>query len=96
MPLIGKEKTFSFFHFTLPHPPFVFNKDGFVHLRRPFEQNKENYDNQLDFIELKLGEIIQRLKDLNQFDNTYILIMADHGYRKLTPIDQHEHISTLR
>ncbi len=56
---------------------------------------RECYYSQITFIDEQIGRIIQKLKDLGQYDNTLIIFSSDHGemlsdmgcYQKFLPYD---------
>lgn len=56
---------------------------------------RESYFAQITFIDEQVGRIIQRLKDLGEYDNTLIIFSSDHGemlsdldcYQKFLPFD---------
>lgn len=79
------EPFFIFTHFYIPHLPFTFNKNGFYKNSRPFLQNQENYSKQLDYVDKLLGNLIAELKRNGKFDNTTIVVLADHNYRIMFP-----------
>ena len=58
-------------------PPFdeVFVSEGSTGL----ERDRELYDNELAYNDRELGKLIARLKELDLYDNTAIIVTADHG-----------------
>ena len=72
---------FLFAHIYLPHLPFVFNKNGFYRNKEPFLQNDENYIKQVEYCDVLLGKIIEKLKELGKFDSSEIIVLSDHNYR---------------
>lgn len=76
---------FLFTHFSVPHPPFVFDRNGFNPTRDPFLQNDENYGRQVEYVDTMMGEFVAELKSLNKFDGSTIVILSDHNYRALFP-----------
>jgi len=81
----GHEPFFIFVHFYLPHLPFVFNKNGYYRNKEPFLQNHENYSRQLDYVDGLLGNLIAELKNKGKFNNSAIVVLADHNYRIMFP-----------
>ncbi len=79
------EPFFLFTHFYFTHVPFVFCKDGYYENKNPFLQNAENYRPQLDYADRVLGELIARLKSVNKFEQSTIIVLADHNYRVMFP-----------
>ena len=81
----SQEPFFIFAHFYIPHLPFTFNKNGFYHNSKPFLENDENYYKQLDYVDKLVGNLIAELKIKGKFDNSTIVILADHNYRIMFP-----------
>jgi len=77
-----EESTFTFCHFILPHPPFLFEADG-SHTSGwallPAEDWQRKYLAQLEFTTLKLMETIDEIL-LNSEVTPIIIISADEGY----------------
>lgn len=56
---------------------------------------RESYYAQISFIDEQIGRIIQKLKDIGEYDNTLIIFSSDHGemlsdlgcYQKFLPFD---------
>ena len=70
-------------HTIIPHPPYIFNKDGGLPekadrtMQENTSLNKDLYLDQLIFTNIKLQESISEI--LLKNDNTVIIIQADHG-----------------
>ncbi len=64
--------------------PFFF----FVHFRdvdlmgHQFGENSEEYNDALISVDIWTGRILQKLKELNLYDNTLIYVTADHGFEE--------------
>lgn len=78
------EPTFTFAHYMMPHPPYLFDADGNpipeteLQLAGSAFENKEYYLNQLIFTNKKTKEVVDAI--LSQSDNPpIIIIQADHG-----------------
>lgn len=58
-------------------PPFdeMFVSDDSTGL----ERERELYDNELAYNDREVGELIERLKELDLYDNTIVFVTADHG-----------------
>jgi len=76
---------FLFAHIYLPHLPFTFNKNGFYKNKEPFLQNDENYIKQVEYCDVLIGKIIDKLKELGKFDSSEIIVLSDHNYRLKFP-----------
>jgi len=45
----------------------------------PFDVMKENYRKDVEYMDKKFGQLIDKLKNLNLMKNTHILVVGDHG-----------------
>lgn len=64
--------------------------DGFSHLEHPTKNTigadtarilKHGYYASVSYVDAQIGKIIQKLKDLDIYDNTVIIIWGDHGWK---------------
>ena len=84
---------FVFSHLRVPHPPFIFDRNG---LRDPsslseteFADKPDEYVDQLVFVNKKLREVVQAI--LSEKENPpIIIIQADHGTRLGSPSSDEE------
>ncbi len=79
---------FAFFHWTVPHGPFVFNADGSYHGQYPkggflegLQASVDEYVRQLHYQDLVIGEIVSRLKQCGKFDDCLLIMTGDHSWR---------------
>ncbi len=79
MEVRGEEPRFKFLHFTLPHPKLIF--DANCQLLTRFNYDDENMLNQSKCTLKKLLAIFEKMKHLNVFDSSLIVVMSDHGAR---------------
>lgn len=74
--------TLGFFHFPLPHGPFIFNPDGSY--RGPYKSRisgtATDYMRNLRYADLVIGKFIQTLKESGKYDQAMIIITSDHGW----------------
>lgn len=89
-----KTPVFLFSHLYIPHLPFVFNRNGYYENSDPFNENNENYQNQLDYGDHLLGLLIDKMKNKGIFESSEIVVIADHNYRIMFP-DQKTHIPLI-
>lgn len=80
-----KAPVFSFAHFIIPHPPYVFGQEGesysFVQLARQEGMKKaEHYVDQMIFINKKLLEFIDTILAKSE-EPPVIILQGDHGPR---------------
>jgi hypothetical protein len=72
----AKKKTFKFYHIEVPHWPLIYNE------RLEYEKmeiNRENYKKQARAALEIAKTLINKLKELNVYDNSMIFIVGDHG-----------------
>jgi arylsulfatase A-like enzyme len=81
---------FLFIHYFDPHLPYIpperyyrlFREDENVEITK-FERYKRKvvakYDGELAYLDYHLGKLFKRLKELNLYDNSMIIITSDHG-----------------
>jgi len=78
------EPTYTMVHFTPPHPPFLFDADGNpvpeakLELIGDVYADRENYLNQLIFINKKVKEMIDKILKKSKTP-PIIILCADHG-----------------
>ena len=60
-----------------PRPPFddVFVSEESVGM----ERERELYDNELAYNDREIGKLVERLEELDLYDNTILFVTADHG-----------------
>ncbi|MCX5633302.1 MAG: sulfatase-like hydrolase/transferase [Phycisphaerae bacterium] len=67
------KKFFLFLHFYDPHLPYVPPEPfASAHKGRP-------YDGEIAYVDACIGKVIQKLKELNLYDKTLVVITGDHG-----------------
>lgn len=80
--------TIAFFHWPLPHGPFVFNEDGTYHGQYPkgtlikgLHGTVADYERHLQYHDRIIGEIIDQLKKTGQYDKALVILTSDHEWR---------------
>jgi hypothetical protein len=72
----NENNVFKFYHLNGAHPPFRLDENlNSVEL----EQNREGYIAQSKAALKMVGIFLQKLKDINAYDNSIIYIVGDHG-----------------
>lgn len=72
---------FLFLNYNDPHKPYT-PPEGFTDRIQTIEildEKKRNYLGEVAFVDEELGKVFEELKTKNLWDNTLILITADHG-----------------
>lgn len=76
-----QDPTFTFVHALLPHSPFRVNAEC-KKLKKPAKSNlRSSYRAQAQCALNQVNKIVNKIRASGVFDNTNILIMADHGVR---------------
>jgi hypothetical protein len=83
------DSLFCFFHWPLPHGPFVFETDGSY--RGSYRGrggnfpglhgNPEDYERNLQYQDRILGEVVDRLETCGKFDRALLVMTGDHAWR---------------
>jgi Sulfatase len=84
----------SFWHLSLPHSPFLYSVDGklqnkhnmnfpFPELYDPAEFDKtwSHYIEQVRYSDRILGLVLDRMKQQNLYDSSFLIVTSDHGLR---------------
>ena len=74
---------FAVIHVPLPHYPFCYNEDGSLRpvLTEYDRESEELLRGHLAYTDKVLGNLLQQLKQTDQFDNSTIVVTADHNWR---------------
>jgi len=72
-------KSFYFFHWPIPHGPFIFNPDG--RFNWPWLPDPEHYENNLKYLDNLIGELVHYLKRHKKYENALIIITSDHSWK---------------
>ena len=83
--------TFTYIHEALPHHPFQFTSSGDLRQiaydggpsnslsHAELEELQEFYREQLTYVDSLFGEFVDQLKAKELYDQSYIVVMSDHG-----------------
>jgi hypothetical protein len=77
------ENSFIFFHFPIPHYPFIYNVNGYDPSYKSFVATDSKYIDQIKYLDKIFGEFISILKENNKFNESIILILSDHNDRQI-------------
>ena len=83
----GAENTFAVFHLPIPHHPFLWNADGSFHglcgdeEAMPYYERIEGYERTLAYLDFYVGQVVERLKQTDRFDDALLILTADHSWR---------------
>lgn len=75
--------SFLFFHWPLPHPPFVFEADGRYAGRYSdsrMEGSTADYRKQFHYLDRLVGELIDSASKTGRFDSALLVFTSDHGW----------------
>lgn len=84
----SRKKFFLWIHYTEPHGPYVYHKEfdfGYNRiLRSAYPEGSDfhkikRYDTEIGYDDFYIGELVERLKELNLYKECLIIFMADHG-----------------
>jgi len=89
------DSVFAFFHYSIPHLPFIYIRDQYAPPKHPFLENKLNYKRQLQYVDTIFGEIISTIKKSGKFESSTIIVLSDHGYRKFLKSSKQKHVPML-
>ncbi len=67
------QKFFLFLHYFDAHVPYM------KHRRFALPFSKQLYDGEITYIDHHIGRVFEKLKELNLYDQTLIIVTADHG-----------------
>ena len=71
-------KSYHFLHLMPPHPPYV-TKDNCACAAKILPPTRENYKNEIKCILKLFILLLKKLKALNIYDSSFIVLQADHG-----------------
>jgi len=75
--------TLKFLHLMNTHPPTVFDRDC-RYVGKELPASHENYEIQSECALSKVAQVLASLKRANVYDNTAVLVIADHGNYQLS------------
>lgn len=84
----SKRKFFLWIHYTDPHDPYIYHKEfdnGYkevipeIYPEGSDFKKIRKYDTEIGYTDQYIGELIKRIKELNLYDDSLIIFMADHG-----------------
>lgn len=77
--ILNKDLNFVYFHFPIPHPPQIY--DPQVMKERSFNSNPFGYNENLALVEKSYVEIKKLLEENQMWENSIVIISADHWKR---------------
>lgn len=80
------QPAYHFLHLIPPHPPYVTRADG-SYAGRVLPNTRENYLNEARAILKLFLKLLNRLKELNLYDSSLIVLQGDHGSQIAPVID---------
>ena len=86
------QPAYHFLHLIPPHPPYVTRADG-SYAGRVLPNTRENYLNEARAILKLFLKLLNRLKELNLYDSSLIILQGDHG-SQISPVIDGKTIDT--
>ena len=81
-PLPAGRPVFRFVHFSVPHLPFVFDREGYHPPLNPLRTSPDTaYVRQIGYVDRLVGDIVSEMERAGTFDKTTFIVLADHGFR---------------
>ena len=81
-PVNGSRPVFRLVHFSIPHLPFVFGREGFDPPFDPLDTTGDTeYARQIDYVDRLLGEFRIYLEQAGLYDRSTVILLSDHGWR---------------
>jgi hypothetical protein len=81
-PIERHPPTFRLMHFSVPHLPFVFDADGYDPPPDPLlTAPDDEYVQQVQYVDRMVAGLMEELRRAGVYDETTIVVLADHGYR---------------
>ena len=82
----GDAPVYTFMHLVTPHPPLVTEEDC-TYAGRPLAHTAESYAAQARCALLAVGALLERLRELDLYDRSGIVVTSDHGWDVFTPAE---------
>ncbi len=82
----GDAPVYTFLHLVTPHPPLVTEEDC-TYAGRPLAHTVESYSAQARCALLAVGALLERLRELDLYDRSGIVVTSDHGWDVFTPAE---------
>jgi arylsulfatase A-like enzyme/uncharacterized membrane protein YbhN (UPF0104 family) len=85
---VQKERFFLFLHYMDPHDPYFehpYNGVGIARVSMPepdpeiADRLRDLYRGEIEYLDRNFGEVLERLEQLGLYDDTMIVVTADHG-----------------
>lgn len=73
------DKFFLFLHYFDPHSPYNFHKRFGFKSKAGQPSLVDRYDSEIAYTDNCIGKVIKKLKDLDLYDSTLLIITSDHG-----------------
>ena len=82
----GEAPVYTFMHLVTPHPPLVTEEDC-AYASQPRADTQEGYTAQARCALVAVGSLLGRLRELDLYDSSAIVVTSDHGWDVLSPAD---------
>ena len=75
----GNKKFFLFLHYYDPHHPYISHKQFTFSSIPMLSLPIDRYDSEIAYTDYHVGRVLDKLKKMNIYDSTLIILTADHG-----------------
>jgi hypothetical protein len=77
------EPTFGYFHYCLPHYPYVWEAGGKKNPmpKPPMKHTVASYRDNILYVDTVIGEVVTALHKAGKFDDALLVITSDHSWR---------------
>jgi hypothetical protein len=82
-------------HLSIPHAPFVYDREGYRPSANSFLQSSASYIRQLDYVDRLFGMYVAEVERQRGADAATIVLLSDHAYRSTANADTHQRIPLL-
>jgi hypothetical protein len=94
-PFQADASVFRFIHFSVPHVPFVFDRNGYNPPFDPVSERIEPYERQVGYVDRIVERILEALERRGDAPLTTVVVTSDHEFRAVTPREQWPHVPVI-
>lgn len=96
-PMRAGRPVFRFAHFSIPHLPFVFDREGYRFDPRtdPVAADDDAYRRQMDYVDAEVGRILRLLGTDPAWSRTTVVVLSDHEFRARVSGEEVSHVPLI-